>query len=186
MEDKAESKSLDTFSVSILMETPHSNKQVPRSFHSWILACDVCRADNNNAFMSSRLASLSATSDLIPFIPESAYRVPGMNQDGLPLTYSGNRRFSEAQESAQLLGGMGMPRQVLKDLVSGCGGDIKTLLIANLTPWEGDLELAAAGLQRELTNCPKIKTLSVSQDHVAVNFAQARVAQQLMEDRPDQ
>lgn len=99
------------------MEPAHGNKRVPIRYTSWLALADSSAPangdpDTSNLFLESRLAVNECTSQAVPWIAESGYRVPMGHRDGVPLTGE-TRQFSEAQESAQLLGGTGATRPLL-------------------------------------------------------------------------
>lgn len=170
------------------MAPGHANKRSPLRYQSWLAVADSSAPSNPdnqlyNMFLDSKLVQQECTSEPVPWIPESAYKVPVGSRDGVPLSGEGPRSYSEAQESAQLLGGAGLPTQILRDLIKGANLDAQQVLsIINLTPWDGTLDLAAAQLQKNLANSPKMRVLSISPDNTIMTFSQNCIAETLMQD----
>jgi len=196
IEDKFETKCMTPWPVVVSMASDaHTNKRVPLRYQGWIVVPDSsspqAQADEAttercaNIFLKSDLVTFQTNSTPASWITEANYRVPtNFGKDNVPHTQE-CRSMSEAQEAAQLLGGVNMPQEVVKSLLRGTdlmteGGDYSVGFI-NLSPYDGAFEQCVLGL-RELGWGPAMRTLSISNEMSVLHCSQTTVAVKLMQD----
>ena len=89
VEEKADTKALQTVPLSFRMEIPPSNKAVPLHFGGWALM-DADSADRN-IWRNCQLLRDRGTRELIAWEPERNYVVPVAVKDSLPSTSAAHR-----------------------------------------------------------------------------------------------
>ncbi|CAE6940362.1 unnamed protein product [Symbiodinium sp. CCMP2456] len=172
LEDKLDAKFLDNVSVNVRMGEPHNNKR-----HALLYPALVCWASggSENIFETSKLVVDRCNREPVEWMLERDYKVPTIGKGATPSTREDlDRSHSEAQEAAQHLGGLHMPKDA-----HGLDNNSKICCV-NLRPYEGALEKAC--LQSAHHNGPRILSYSVGEDHTVVKYSERLLAQYLLED----
>ncbi|CAK9100995.1 unnamed protein product [Durusdinium trenchii] len=156
LEDKLANHKIELrpWTLNLNLEDLRKNREMPGAFLSFLGVADstlplrgtahrVVRGAPEseamvNAFCTSSLWLRQVLQQFPAAIPESQFVVPSQSI----LSHSERRNLTDLQETAQWLGGINVPRMVLKSLMSGVKNSFGTIVL-HPTSYDGALELAA-------------------------------------------
>ncbi|CAK9008793.1 Uncharacterized protein SCF082_LOCUS10019 [Durusdinium trenchii] len=157
LEDKLNDYKIEfrQFFVPVDLNALHHNRSMPGGFLFYLCVADMCLPSQGTAHRASRGTGKVEKADVNVFcfsklwqnqvvsssccpLDESQFVVPGQNV--VASSAEGRRNYTDAQETAQWLGGDHIPEQILSDLLNSTGNEIKPVMVVNAATFDGCLE----------------------------------------------